>query len=147
MRSSSVLLSALTKRTKKVRVQILKDFPKLEYLKGDVVEVKPSLMNNVLHGHNGAKFILQSNDIDQALLAKATSLRTARQEMLERERQSQVQLVEQQLKKQKEVKFFSENKKDEQNESKKDDENKKLENSAIDENLTLKDIKIPGLDL
>ncbi|KAL6942575.1 hypothetical protein ACO0QE_003756 [Hanseniaspora vineae] len=147
MRSSAVLLSALTKRTKKVRVQILKDFPKLEYLKGDVVEVKPSLMNNVLHGHNGAKFILQSSDIDQALLEKATSLRRVRQEMLEKERQAQVQLAEQQLKQQKEVKFFTEAKKDAQKDSKKEDEGKKLENSAIDKNLTLKDIKIPGLDL
>lgn len=60
--------SALSKRTKRVQVQLLRDFPRFNLLKGQVAHVKPSLMTNYLYPFNGAKYIMKPSDIRPGLL-------------------------------------------------------------------------------
>ena len=60
--------SALSKRTKRVQVQLLRDFPRFNLFKGQVIHVKPSLMMNYLHPYNGAKYIMKPSDIRPGLL-------------------------------------------------------------------------------
>ena len=79
---TSVCLSALSKRTKRVQVQLLKDFPRFHLYKGEVARVKPSLMVNYLHYGNGARYILSEDQVDQGLLEyskKQAELRKASQ--------------------------------------------------------------------
>nr|5MRC_G Chain G, bL9m [Saccharomyces cerevisiae]5MRE_G Chain G, bL9m [Saccharomyces cerevisiae]5MRF_G Chain G, bL9m [Saccharomyces cerevisiae] len=67
--------SALTKRTHRVKVQVLKDFPRFQLYKGQVANVKPSLMRNYLHNFNGAKYILsEEHDINTELLKQYQTL-------------------------------------------------------------------------
>lgn len=70
-RATAVCLSALSKRTKKVKVQLLKDFPMFQLYRGQVVQVKPSFMRNYLHNFNGARYILQDSDIDTLLFQQS----------------------------------------------------------------------------
>lgn len=131
---TSICYSALTKRTKRVKVQILRDFPQFNLFKGQVTQVKPSMMRNYLHDFNGAKYILQDSDINtflfenftkeeqirekeqlanqQAMAATAAAVATAKAETLKKPKLS------------KEV---------EKQEKKKD--------------ITIKDVYIPGLNL
>ncbi|EDO18782.1 hypothetical protein Kpol_1028p57 [Vanderwaltozyma polyspora DSM 70294] len=69
-RPSSVCLSALSKRTVRVKVQVLRDFPVLKLFRGQVLSVIPSLMRNQLHNENGARYILKDSDIDNNLQDK-----------------------------------------------------------------------------
>ncbi|AET37850.1 mitochondrial 54S ribosomal protein bL9m MRPL50 Ecym_2097 [Eremothecium cymbalariae DBVPG len=66
--------SALTKRNNRVKVQLLKDFPRFQLYKGEVANVKPSLMRNFLHNNNGARYILKDDDINQELLLASKSV-------------------------------------------------------------------------
>ncbi|SCU89134.1 LADA_0E13850g1_1 [Lachancea dasiensis] len=70
--------SALSKRTNKVKVQLLKDFPKFQLYEGQVATVSPSLMRNYLHRGNGARYILKDADIDTQLQAKSVELASSR---------------------------------------------------------------------
>lgn len=81
---TQVCLSALTKRTHRVKVQVLKDFPRFQLYKGQVANVKPSLMRNYLHNFNGAKYILsEEHDINTELLKQYQT----REAKLEEDRQ------------------------------------------------------------
>lgn len=125
-------LSALSKRTKRVKVQILKDFPTLQYLRGQVVEVKPSLMRNYLHNYNGAKYILKDADVDTVLLKEYTARReqldlemAAAREQVESKQSKAVGLQQQQQVKEKE----------------------KKRSHVLDSDVSIKDVVIPGLDI
>ncbi|CDO93127.1 unnamed protein product [Kluyveromyces dobzhanskii CBS 2104] len=126
-RPTSVRLSALTKRTKRVQVQLLKDFPKFQFHAGEVVNVKPSLMRNFLHNYNGARYILKDSDIDQLLLASAKKSRTvaAAAKRTEPKVKASVKKVSKEAEK-KEV---------------------ELPKSALNTEITIETVKIPGLDL
>lgn len=131
-RPTSACLSALTKRTKKVRVQILKDFPSFQLKKGQVLQVKPSLMRNYLHNYNGAKYILDESDIDAVMLHDYTVVQQeleARQALIaQKTHQIETQKKEQQPKLTKNVQ-------------------KQEKKNVINRGITIKDVFIPGLDL
>ena len=74
-----VCLSALTKRTKRTKVQILRDFPTFQLFKGEVIEVKPSLMRNYLYNDNGARYILSDDQIDANLYDDFVKLKAERE--------------------------------------------------------------------
>ena len=125
-------LSALSKRTKRVKVQILKDFPTLQYLRGQVVEVKPSLMRNYLHNYNGAKYILKDADIDTVLLSEYT----ARKEQLDLEMAVSREQVE------------SKQSKDVGLQQQQQQQMKGRKRShVLDSDVSIKDVVIPGLDI
>ena len=60
----------------------MKDFPRFHLYKGEVARVKPSLMVNYLHYGNGARYVLSEDQVDQGLLEyskKQAELRKASQ--------------------------------------------------------------------
>ncbi|CAR27876.1 hypothetical protein ZYGR_0N03630 [Zygosaccharomyces rouxii] len=140
---TSICLSALSKRTKRVKVQILKDFPQFLLYRGEVAQVKPSLMRNYLHNYNGARYILQDNDIDLELMKsfeqRQEELRSAKSESKTKEdavhtadttpdkssTQSPAQTTAPQSQQQEPEK----------------------PKGVLEKDITVKDIKIPGLDL
>ncbi|CAH01454.1 mitochondrial 54S ribosomal protein bL9m MRPL50 [Kluyveromyces lactis] len=132
-RPTSSCLSALTKRTKRVQVQLLKDFPQFQFHTGEVVNVKPSLMRNFLHNYNGARYILKETDIDQALLTSAKRSRASAAALL-KTTESTVKKTEQNVKKAKQV-------------SKEENKTPETPKSALNEEITIENVKIPGLDL
>ncbi|SCU87908.1 LAMI_0D07976g1_1 [Lachancea mirantina] len=71
--------SALSKRTNKTKVQLLRDFPNFQLIRGQVLEVSPSLMRNYLHPGNGARYIMNNGQIDSQLENEALAKLTARQ--------------------------------------------------------------------
>lgn len=124
-KNTAVLYSALSKRTKRVQVQLLKDFPRFHLYKGEVARVKPSLMLNYLHYGNGARYILEESQIDQGLLDYSKKQAEVRKEAAAREKdmKEQAQVVE-------ETPFELE---------------KEEKKGFLDSEITVKDVNIPGL--
>lgn len=139
---TSKVCSALTKRTNKVKVQILKDFPKFQFYTGEVVDVKPSLMINYLHNNNGARYILNQKDLDQELLQKYVV--NARKTLKKIVKRSSPTKDHQEANKSKKI---VENKKT-MKANTKDGIKKETRNtsvSAINAKVNIRNIKIPGL--
>ncbi|EJS41902.1 mrpl50p [Saccharomyces arboricola H-6] len=137
-RSTHVCLSALTKRTHRVKVQVLRDFPRFQLLKGQVTKVKPSLMRNYLHNFNGAKYIInEEHDVNVELL----KLYQARELKLEEDRQlhSKHQEMETQRR--------NESQKQSVFGQKKEKSSKEDKNGLLDSGITIEEVKIPGLDI
>ncbi|CCK69800.1 mitochondrial 54S ribosomal protein bL9m MRPL50 KNAG_0D00480 [Huiozyma naganishii CBS 8797] len=134
-RQTGVCLSAVTKRTKRVSVQLLADFPRLQLYRGQVAKVRPALMINTLHRHNGARYVLSESDVDVLLARQYRDRQTllrARHEKAERESRDK-------LEREKVAARLQES-----------DKNKKTGSSStgvLDSPVTVKDIRIPGLDL
>lgn len=129
LKATAVRLSALSKRTKKVKVQLLKDFPMFQLYKGQVVQVKPSFMRNYLHNFNGARYILQDSDIDTLLFQQSQQREvTIKKTTINTSEVREVQKAE----------------KIEIKETSKEEEKPK---GVLEKEITIKDIKIPGLDL
>lgn len=119
--------SALTKRTKRVQVQILKDFPRFQLYTGEVAQVKPSIMRNFLHNSNGARYILKETDIDQTLLAlsKKKSVLPSTKPRKTKHSNAAPKSVE----------------------TKSDAQKKEAPSTALNDSLTIENVKIPGLEL
>lgn len=131
---TQVCLSALTKRTKKVKVQLLRDFPRFQLYKGQVAQVKPSLMRNYLHNFNGAKYILQDADVNTQLFEQYTALEQEREQAAALAQAAAAELATKQQKAQAAKPKLSQ-------------EAKKQERRTHDKDVTIKDVYIPGLDL
>ncbi|AJT20134.1 Mrpl50p [Saccharomyces cerevisiae YJM1326] len=135
---TQVCLSALTKRTHRVKVQVLKDFPRFQLYKGQVANVKPSLMRNYLHNFNGAKYILsEEHDINTELLKQYQT----REAKLEEDRQQLSKRHETEVQKNMELRkesVFGHKKEEKPKEGKK---------GLLDSGITIEEVKIPGLDI
>ncbi|GMM55940.1 mitochondrial 54S ribosomal protein [Maudiozyma humilis] len=129
-----VCLSALTKRTKKVKVQLMRDFPRFQLYKGQVAQVKPSLMRNYLHNFNGAKYILQDADINAQLLDSYNALEQERERAAQAAHAAAVELAATQQRAQAAKPKLSQ-------------EAKRQDRRTHDKNVTIKDVYIPGLDI
>lgn len=138
-RPTSVCLSALSKRTKRVKVQVLKDFPIFQLYKGEVAQVKPSFMRNYLHNYNGARYILQESDVDVGLLKGFQ----ARQAELKASKMQSEAAKAQTAKAQT---ITSQTAKSEIPPETKKSEPKRLK-GILEKDVTVKDVKIPGLDI
>lgn len=119
--------SALSKRTTKVKVQLLKDFPKFQLYKGQVTLVRPSLMRNFLHLGNGARYVLQDQDIDQILLAQSKR-RDVRKDASSKRKVERV-------------------KKTKSEELPVGQEEQKEDKGVFSSGVTVEDVNIPGLNL
>ncbi|CAI4036120.1 hypothetical protein SMKI_14G3390 [Saccharomyces mikatae IFO 1815] len=137
-RSTQVCLSALTKRTHRVKIQLLRDFPRFQLYKGQVTNVKPSLMRNYLHNHNGAKYILNEvHDVNMELL----KLYQVRELKLEEERQLLSKHKKMEAQRKMELQRQSVLEQDKQ-------EKPKIEKKGLlDSGITIEEVKIPGLDI
>ena len=121
-----------------MKVQVLKDFPRFQLYKGQVANVKPSLMRNYLHNFNGAKYILSDeHDINTELLkqyqARELKLEEDRQQLSKRqemETQRNIELQRQSV--------FGHEKEERPKEQKK---------GLLDSEITIEEVKIPGLDI
>lgn len=102
-------------------------------VKGEVTQVKPSFMRNYLHNFNGARYIMQDSDINQLLLQKSLA-----KEVLLKE-------------KVKSTPISTITKKDVKKEAAqsvtKPDVEKSKPKGLLEREITIKDVKIPGLDL
>ncbi|BAO39784.1 54S ribosomal protein L50 [Kluyveromyces marxianus] len=130
---TSACLSALTKRTKRVQVQLLKDFPKFQLRAGEVVNVKPSLMRNFLHNENGARYILKESDIDQTLLSRSKKSSES----------SSQNVTKKAVPKEKNTKPVVAKQPQQNGESKAPE----APSSALNQSITIEKVKIPGLEL
>lgn len=130
-------MSALSKRTKKVKIQVLKDFPMFNLVKGEVTQVKPSFMRNYLHNFNGARYVMNEGDIDQSLLQESL---TRGIEMREKKKSaSNVTVISPVSKK---------NVKQEAAQPvAKPEAEKPKPKGILEREITIKDVKIPGLDV
>ncbi|GMC25954.1 unnamed protein product [Saccharomyces cerevisiae] len=135
---TQVCLSALTKRTHRVKVQVLKDFPRFQLYKGQVANVKPSLMRNYLHNFNGAKYILsEEHDINTELLKQYQTLEAK----LEEDRQQLSKRHETEVQKNMELR------KESVFGHKKEEKPKEEKKGLLDSGITIEEVKIPGLDI
>ncbi|CAI4747521.1 CDG_1a_G0047140.mRNA.1.CDS.1 [Saccharomyces cerevisiae] len=135
---TQVCLSALTKRTHRVKVQVLKDFPRFQLYKGQVANVKPSLMRNYLHNFNGAKYILsEEHDINTELLKRYQT----REAKLEEDRQQLSKRHETEVQKNMELR------KESVFGHKKEEKPKEEKKGLLDSGITIEEVKIPGLDI
>ena len=135
---TQVCLSALTKRTHRVKVQVLKDFPRFQLYKGQVANVKPSLMRNYLHNFNGAKYILsEEHDINTELLNQYQT----REAKLEEDRQQLSKRHETEVQKNMELR------KESVFGHKKEEKPKEEKKGLLDSGITIEEVKIPGLDI
>lgn len=134
---TAMRMSALSKRTKKVRIQVLKDFPMFNLIKGEVTQVKPSFMRNYLHNFNGARYVMQESDIDQSLLQQSLAREVS---VKEKVRTASVVNTISDIGK-KNVKLEAD-----QPVAKPGVEKPKLK-GVLEREITIKDVKIPGLDL
>ncbi|CAD6644649.1 XXYS1_4_G0014830.mRNA.1.CDS.1 [Saccharomyces cerevisiae] len=135
---TQVCLSALTKRTDRVKVQVLKDFPRFQLYKGQVANVKPSLMRNYLHNFNGAKYILsEEHDINTELLKQYQT----REAKLEEDRQQLSKRHETEVQKNMELR------KESVFGHKKEEKPKEEKKGLLDSGITIEEVKIPGLDI
>lgn len=138
-RATSVRLSALSKRTKRVKVQLLKDFPMFNLYKGQVTNVKPSFMRNYLHNFNGARYVMAESDVDLELLSRSQ----ARETSIKEKPKVDVDTTSgpaKQLAREAEDKAKPKVTK----ESKPKEEKPK---GILEKNVTIENVKIPGLDL
>ncbi|AMD21467.1 HER188Cp [Eremothecium sinecaudum] len=133
------LCSALSKRTKRVKVQILRDFPRLRLFKGEVKDVKPSLMINYLHYENGARYIHKDSDIDNELLAES-SKRIKDFTAAEKELEKQMK-----LKSQADLTMLKQVLTPKEEGKKAEVEKPSVKSSAIDSSVGTDTVKIPGL--
>ncbi|SCU78045.1 LANO_0A01926g1_1 [Lachancea nothofagi CBS 11611] len=122
--------SALSKRTNKVKVQLLKDFPQFQLYKGQVASVSPSLMRNYLHWGNGARYIKEETDIDALLQAKSVEAATLRTKIAVKSVKKDDVAKEKPLR-----------------EQSIQDDAKEVEEKIFSSGVTLKDVKIPGLEI
>ena len=120
--------SALSKRTNKVKVQLLKDFPQFQLYKGQVTQVSPSLMRNYLHLSNGARYILKEQDIDENLHAQSITEAATRAKVVQKAVKEQIQKAAEKIP-QEPVAVAK--------------ETPKVFNSGV----TVSDVKIPGLEI
>ncbi|GFP72422.1 54S ribosomal protein L50, mitochondrial [Saccharomyces cerevisiae] len=135
---TQVCLSALTKRTHRVKVQVLKDFPRFQLYKGQVANVKPSLMRNYLHNFNGAKYILsEEHDINTELLKQYQT----REAKLEEDHQQLSKRHETEVQKNMELR------KESVFGHKKEEKPKEEKKGLLDSGITIEEVKIPGLDI
>ncbi|CUS23356.1 LAQU0S09e02916g1_1 [Lachancea quebecensis] len=132
--------SALSKRTNKVKVQLLKDFPQFQLYKGQVAQVSPSLMRNYLHLSNGARYILGDEEIDQGLHAESITAAAARAASVQKAVKKQIEKAAEKIKGS-DVKESEKTKEGEKSVAEK--ETPKVFNSGV----TVSDVKIPGLDI
>ncbi|QLQ81320.1 hypothetical protein HG537_0F00810 [Torulaspora globosa] len=136
-RATSVRFSALSKRTKRVRVQLLKDFPMFNLYKGQVTKVKPSFMRNYLHNFNGARYVMSESDIDVELLSRSQERDTLVREKPNTDMNSTE--VSDKIKK------TSGNGNDRTTKEVKQKQEKPK--GILEKNITIEDVKIPGLQL
>lgn len=129
---TSICYSALTKRTKRVKIQVLRDFPQFNLFKGEVTQVKPSMMRNYLHDFNGAKYILQDSDINTLLFENFTKEEQIREKEILANQQAVAAAA------------ASVTKMDTQTKPKLSKEAEKQEKKK---DVTIKDVYIPGLNL
>ncbi|CCF58675.1 hypothetical protein KAFR_0F00780 [Kazachstania africana CBS 2517] len=127
-RPTRLCLSATSKRIKRVKVQLLKDFPQFQLSKGQVTDVKPSLMRNYLHNFNGARYILKDTDVDTVLLKsyKVNEASTQKDQQPAAKLMSKAQVKEGRALE----KMLG----------------KPREKKVLDNDISLKDVYIPGLD-
>lgn len=139
------MLSALTKKYKRVKVQILKDFPRFKLAKGEIAQVKPTVMINYLHRGNGAKYIMDdTKDINIELYEEFKKRRQMlKDEQLKLEQEEREQM-EHQRKETEEAKLRIQAEKDKR---KKDIHNAKEQIKKWNKKITVEDVKIPGLKL
>ena len=130
---TSICYSALTKRTKRVKIQVLRDFPQFNLFKGEVTQVKPSMMRNYLHDFNGAKYILQDSDINTLLFENFTKEEQIREKEQLANQQAMAAAAAVATAKAETLKKPKLSKEVEKQEKKKD--------------ITIKDVYIPGLNL
>lgn len=142
---TNICLSTLSKRTKRVKVQILKDFPQFLLYKGEVAQVKPSLMRNYLHNYNNARYILKDTDIDLNLLKsfeqRQEELRTSKLDNATR-----VELTETANTNPGKASVPSGAQTNVPKPEQQQQEPEK-HRGILEKDITIKDIKIPGLDL
>lgn len=101
-----------------------------QLFKGQVVQVKPSFMRNYLHNYNGARYILKDTDIDETLLAQSREIEASKNTI------------------DKAANLTLGGKKEMKKEAKSEVAEEKPKPKGILENdITIKDVKIPGLDL
>ncbi|AJT10740.1 Mrpl50p [Saccharomyces cerevisiae YJM969] len=135
---TQVCLSALTKRTHRVKVQVLKDFPRFQLYKGQVANVKPSLMRNYLHNFNGAKYILsEEHDINTELLKQYQTLEVKLEEDHQQLSKRHETEVQKNMELRKESVFGH----------KKEEKPKEEKKGLLDSGITIEEVKIPGLDI
>ncbi|AHY77109.1 AQG_2a_G0047520.mRNA.1.CDS.1 [Saccharomyces cerevisiae] len=135
---TQVCLSALTKRTHRVKVQVLKDFPRFQLYKGQVANVKPSLMRNYLHNFNGAKYILsEEHDINTELLKQYQTLEAKLEEDHQQLSKRHETEVQKNMELRKESVFGH----------KKEEKPKEEKKGLLDSGITIEEVKIPGLDI
>lgn len=128
---TSICYSALTKRTKRVKVQVLRDFPQFNLFRGQVTQVKPSMMRNYLHDFNGAKYILQDSDINSYLFQKFTEEEQIREkEMIANQQAMAAAAATMKVETQTKPKL-----------------SKEVEKQEKKKDITIKDVYIPGLNL
>ncbi|CAI4731310.1 BDC_1c_G0047160.mRNA.1.CDS.1 [Saccharomyces cerevisiae] len=135
---TQVCLSALTKRTHRVKVQVLKDFPRFQLYKGQVANVKPSLMRNYLHNFNGAKYILsEEHDINTELFKQYQTLEAKLEEDHQQLSKRHETEVQKNMELRKESVFGH----------KKEEKPKEEKKGLLDSGITIEEVKIPGLDI
>ncbi|AJT02897.1 Mrpl50p [Saccharomyces cerevisiae YJM244] len=135
---TQVCLSALTKRTHRVKVQVLKDFPRFQLYKGQVANVKPSLMRNYLHNFNGAKYILsEEHDINTELLKQYQTFEAKLEEDHQQLSKRHETEVQKNMELRKESVFGH----------KKEEKPKEEKKGLLDSGITIEEVKIPGLDI
>lgn len=135
---TQVCLSALTKRTHRVKVQVLKDFPRFQLYKGQVANVKPSLMRNYLHNFNGAKYILsEEHDINTELLKQYQTLEAKLEEDHQQLSKRHETEVQKNMELRKESVFGH----------KKEEKPKEEKKGLLASGITIEEVKIPGLDI
>lgn len=127
-----IYYSALSKRTKRVQVQLLRDFPRFNLFKGQVTHVKPSLMMNYLYPFNGAKYIMKPSDIRSGLL-KLYEVRKS-----ELKKQAELDQMK--------ATSHTTNKNPNTSNNKESGHTQRDKVSFLGTDLTTKDIKIPGLN-
>lgn len=130
---TSICLSALSKRTNRVKVQILKDLEAFNLRRGQVLDVKPAMMRNYLHNNNGAKYILAESDVNKVLLHQY-------EKNVEESRARSALLTER-------AELSNKVKGTSKQETEKKIENSGKQKSVLDNEISIKDVFIPGLDL
>lgn len=140
-KASAVRLSALSKRTKRVRVQLLKDFPMFNLYMGQVTNVKPSFMRNYLHNFNGARYIMAESDIDLELLSRSQA-REALMKDIPTKSDAKTISEDAQRDVAQEVADAVKVKP-----AKRTEPEQEKPKGVLDKKITIKDVKIPGLDL
>lgn len=113
-------------------------FPRFQLYKGQVANVKPSLMRNYLHNFNGAKYILsEEHDINTELLKQYQT----REAKLEEDRQQLSKRHETEVQKNMELR------KESVFGHKKEEKPKEEKKGLLDSGITIEEVKIPGLDI